>query len=93
MTSNIRIVQSALRACRKNRDVPDKIAKIILPVLFRENWLEDNIKEDLSSEMLKTTENLSSKEEFERVSVELFEGYLKTRMDSFEEQLNKLKSN
>ena len=47
MTSNIRIVQSALRACRKNRGVPDKIAKIILPVLFRENWLEDNTNDDL----------------------------------------------
>lgn len=47
MTSNIRIVQSALRACRKNRNVPDKLAKIILPVLYRENWLEDNSCDDM----------------------------------------------
>ena len=33
MTSNIRIVQSALRASRKNICVPDKIAKIILPII------------------------------------------------------------
>jgi superfamily II DNA or RNA helicase len=33
MTSNIRIVQSALRASRKNPGVPDKIAKIILPII------------------------------------------------------------
>jgi superfamily II DNA or RNA helicase len=33
MTSNIRIIQSALRASRKNTDEPNKIAKILLPVL------------------------------------------------------------
>ena len=47
MSSNIRIVQSALRASRKNKDVPDKITKIILPVLNREDWLEDNENNDL----------------------------------------------
>lgn len=40
MTSNIRIVQSALRGARKNRDEPAKKAKIILPLLNRENWLD-----------------------------------------------------
>ena len=33
MGSNIRIVQSALRASRKNKNEPDKITKIILPIL------------------------------------------------------------
>ena len=47
MSSNIRIVQSALRASRKNKDVPDKITKIVLPVLNREDWLEDNENNDL----------------------------------------------
>jgi hypothetical protein len=59
---------------------------------FIQNWLEDNIKEELKDEMLKVTENLPSKQEFEKVSLELFETYLKTRQDSFEDQLNKLKS-
>ncbi len=59
---------------------------------FIQNWLEDNIKEELKDEMLKVVENLSTKKEFEKVSLELFETYLKTRMDSFEDQLNKLKS-
>jgi hypothetical protein len=59
---------------------------------FIQNWLEDNIKEELKDEMLKVVENLSTKQEFEKVSLELFETYLKTRMDSFEDQLNKLKS-
>ena len=41
MTSNIRIVQSALRASRKNKLEPAKITKIILPILNRDDWLED----------------------------------------------------
>lgn len=42
MSSNIRIVQSALRASRKNIDEPNKIAKMIIPVLYNENWLDNN---------------------------------------------------
>jgi predicted helicase len=37
MSSNIRIVQSALRASRKNKFEPDKITKIILPILIKED--------------------------------------------------------
>lgn len=40
MSSNIRIVQSALRASRKNSSEKNKITKIILPVLNATNWLE-----------------------------------------------------
>ena len=47
MTSNIRIVQSALRASRKNKDEPNKITKIILPILNKIDWLEDNDNSDL----------------------------------------------
>ena len=42
MTSNIRIVQSALRASRKNKVQPNKITKIILPILNKDDWLENN---------------------------------------------------
>jgi superfamily II DNA or RNA helicase len=41
MTSNIRIVQSALRASRKNKLQSNKITKIILPIL-NNDWLENN---------------------------------------------------
>jgi len=41
MSSNIRIVQSALRASRKNSVEPNKITKIILPILNKEDWLEN----------------------------------------------------
>ena len=47
MTSNIRIVQSALRASRKNKHQPNKITKIILPILNRYDWLENNENPDL----------------------------------------------
>ena len=47
MSSNIRIVQSALRASRKNKYVPSKKTKIILPILNREDWLENSENLDL----------------------------------------------
>ena len=47
MTSNIRIVQSALRASRKNKKDTNKKTKIILPVLNRNDWLENNENPDL----------------------------------------------
>ena len=47
MTSNIRIVQSALRASRKNKKDIDKKTKIILPILNRDDWIENNENPDL----------------------------------------------
>ena len=47
MTSNIRIVQSALRASRKNKNDINKKTKIILPILNRDEWLENNENPDL----------------------------------------------
>lgn len=41
MSSNIRILQSSLRASRKNINEPNKITKIILPILNRDDWLEE----------------------------------------------------
>jgi superfamily II DNA or RNA helicase len=46
MTSNIRIVQSALRASRKDKNNNGKKAKIILPILSSVDWL-DNENNDL----------------------------------------------
>jgi superfamily II DNA or RNA helicase len=39
MTSNIRIIQSALRAFRKDKYEPDKVAKILIPVLITGEYL------------------------------------------------------
>jgi len=46
MTSNIRIVQSALRASRKNANEPEKRTKIILPILNNENWIDNSNNSD-----------------------------------------------
>ena len=53
---------------------------------------EDNVNENLFIEMKKTVESLPTKETFEKESVKLFEGYLKTRQESFTEQLSKLQT-
>ena len=47
MTSNIRIVQSALRASRKNLNILDKRAKIILPVLDLDEYADGTQTPDL----------------------------------------------
>ena len=47
MTSNIRIVQAVLRAFRKYIKDISKRSKIILPILNRNDWLEDNKNPDL----------------------------------------------
>ena len=57
---------------------------------FLQNWLEDNIKEDLYTEMLTTVNSISTKENFYIKTAELFSDYINTRLSSFEEQLNKL---
>jgi superfamily II DNA or RNA helicase len=48
MNSTIRIVQSALRASRKNKNEHNKKTKIILPILNRDDdWLENKANPDL----------------------------------------------
>jgi hypothetical protein len=56
---------------------------------FIQNWLEDNIKPELYSEMKKTSEQFSDKQKFESSVVSLFENYLNTRADAFEQQITK----
>lgn len=59
---------------------------------FLQNWLEDNISETLFIEMEKTSKSLPIEKDFDEKVNNLFEGYLKTRIESFEDQLNKLKT-
>ena len=72
--------------------VNNKIQMVDYVADFLQNWLEDSINENLEQEIIKTAENLSTKEDFELISVKLFEGYLTKRLESFEEQLNKLQT-
>jgi glycosyltransferase involved in cell wall biosynthesis len=56
---------------------------------YIQNWLEDNIKPELYTNMDKTAQNFKDKQKFETEVVQLFNSYLQTRADSFEEQLSK----
>ena len=56
---------------------------------YVQNWLEDNIDPKIFGEMKTTVERYSDKPKFESSIVSLFEGYLNTRADSFENQISK----
>lgn len=57
---------------------------------FLQNWLEDNVNEKMYESMLITVNESSTKTDFEKNVISLFDGFLQTRLNSFEEQLNKL---
>lgn len=57
---------------------------------YAQNWLEDNIDPKIFDEMKKTVERYSDKQKFESEVVSLFEGYLTTRADAFENQISKI---
>jgi hypothetical protein len=54
--------------------------------------LEDNISPELYTEMDKTTESLITNEIFTENVVSTFDKMITTRLNSFEEQLNKLET-
>ena len=57
---------------------------------FLQNWLEDNVNEKMYESMLITVNESSTITDFEKNVISLFDGFLQTRLNSFEEQLNKL---
>lgn len=63
--------------------LPDVVADYV------QNWLEDNIDPEIFERMKNTVERYSDKQKFESTIVSLFEGYLNTRADSFENQISK----
>jgi hypothetical protein len=72
--------------------VNNKIQMIDFIADYLQNWLEDNVSETLFEGMRKTSETLLSKEKFETQTISLFEKFIQTRLESFEEQLNKLET-
>jgi len=56
---------------------------------FIQNWLEDNIKPDLYTNMDETVKKFQDKQKFELDVVNLFSGYLNTRASQLEQQLSK----
>jgi hypothetical protein len=66
--------------------------QILLPELiadWAQNWLEDNISEDIFSKMDETVSKLPTKESFEKQVIETFSNYLNNRASSMEEQISK----
>lgn len=59
---------------------------------FIQNWLEDNINPELYTGMEKTIENYSNQESFENKIITIFDGWLNTRLESFETQLDKFQT-
>ena len=57
---------------------------------FIQNWLEDNISEKLYTNMEMTSSKYLDKNKFESGVIELFNEYFTTRIDAFQEQLDKL---
>ena len=72
--------------------INNKIQLVDFIADYLQNWLEDNVNENLFVEMKKTVDSLPTKESFEKESVELFDKYLTSRQDSFTEQLSKLQT-
>lgn len=63
--------------------IPDVIADFI------QNWLEDNITPTLYEEMKETSKLFNDKQNFENKVVDLFDGFLLQRSESFEQQISK----
>jgi sulfite reductase alpha subunit-like flavoprotein len=68
-----------------NFDLVDILAEYI------KNWLEDNVSETLIQEGLDTAKKYQNHEEFVTLSNKLFQEYVSNRVESLEQQLDKLK--
>ncbi len=58
---------------------------------YTQNWLEDNISDQLYGSGIRTAERFKDSEYFTSTVVKHFSTYLSTRKNSFQEQLDKLK--
>lgn len=68
----------------------DELKMIDIVSDFIQNWLEDNIKPELYTEMDKVVESLLTLEQYEEKVINTFESYFKIRKESFQSQINKL---
>jgi len=58
---------------------------------FIQNWLEDNINEDLYDKGVETSQKYNNKEDFDSKVISLFDTYISQRKEVFESQLEKIK--
>ena len=57
-----------------------------------QNWLEDNLNEEMNEKIKTTVDTLPTKESFEKQAVSLFDEYFSVRLKSFEDQISKLQT-
>jgi superfamily II DNA or RNA helicase len=93
MTSNIRIVQSALRASRKNKNDTYKKTKIILPILNSDDWLEYNENPEwkrviqVIHQMVLEDETVSHKIKISHMNIEKHKPKLKEKENEENEEI------
>jgi hypothetical protein len=66
--------------------------EILLPDIiadWTQNWLEDNISEEMYKNIEETVNKLPTIEDFENLVIEIFTSYLDLRAKSMEEQISK----
>jgi predicted helicase len=87
MSSNIRIVQSALRASRKNMQEPEKITKMILPIL---NFNNVELFEDIQNQDLKKIKEviyqISLEDNLITEKIKVFHGKINNNIKNKEEK-------
>jgi len=72
--------------------VNNKIQMVDFVADYLQNWLEDNVSNNLIEGMKKTADSLLTKESFDELVITTFSGFINTRLESFSEQLNKLET-
>lgn len=60
---------------------------------FTQNWLEDNIVDSLYEEMESSSQKYLNEENHKKDILNIFDKYFQTRLESFEDQVNKIKLN
>ncbi len=70
--------------------IQDEIKLVDYVADFVQNWLEDNVSENLYKNGIETSEKYSDVEKFEKTILSTFEGYLQVIKENFETELNKL---
>lgn len=59
---------------------------------YIQNWLEDNLNPELFERMEQTINSISTKEQFETNTLNLFNELFEKRLQSFEDQLSKFET-
>lgn len=72
--------------------VNNKIEIVDFAADYIQNWLEDSISDEVYTEMEKTVSELPTETQFKNNVISLFSDYLTKRLESFEEQANKLQT-